>query len=606
MSAFIKPVKNTNINILVVDDNVDNVRLLSHILASQGYFVRKSLNGKIAIEVAHRVIPDLILLDINMPGMDGYEVCQHLKASEVTRHIPIIFISAFDRVNDKVRAFEMGGHDYITKPFQEQEVLARIRNQLIIQQQRQQLIQQQQLLIQKNQQLEKQVQERQRAEDEVKRLNCDLERRIQDRTIELQQALNFEATIKRIFDRLRDSLDSHKILQYAVEELAAALNLKYCNALLYGSDSQSSTICYQSVASGLSVTQEQKIYMADATEIHKQLQQQKCWLVFCQIQPPTISNNAAILACPIFDDRVEETGILGVLWLFKDTGSIFDEMEIHLVQQVANQCALGLRQARLYELAQAQVRELQRLNYLKNDFLCTISHELRSPIASMKMVIKLLISTLQQERDIIAEKLPSLAHSDKALQYLQVLQEECDRELSLVEDLLNLQYLEAGTYSRQLSTLNLRDWIEHVIEPFHARTQNQQQIFRVNIAPDLPTTEIDSISVSRIITELLTNACKYTPTGETISLTVNIIRDETPNQPCFLQIIITNTGVEIPSEELPRIFDKFYRIPNNDPWKYGGTGLGLALVQKLIQQSGGSLTVESLNNLTQFIVRLPI
>lgn len=602
MSTLIKPAR--NINILVVDDNVDNVRLLSHILTSQGYFVRKSLNGKIAIEVAHRVIPDLILLDINMPEMDGYEVCQQLKASEITRHIPIIFISAFDRVKDKVRAFEMGGHDYITKPFQEQEVLARIRNQLIIQQQRQQLIQQQELLIQQNHQLEKQVQERQRAEDEVKRLNCDLERQIQERTLELQQALNFEATIKRISDRLRDSLDSQKILQYAVEELAAALELKYCDALLYSSDSQSSTICYQSVGSGQSTNQTQ-IYMADENEIHKQLQQQKCWLAFCQIQPQ-LGNQEAILACPIFDERVEETGILGILWLFKDAGSIFDEMEIHLVQQVANQCAIGLRQARLYEIAQTQVRELQRLNHLKNDFLCTISHELRSPIASMKMIIKLLISTIQEERDIIAEKLPSLVQSDKALQYLQVLQEECERELSLVEDLLNLQYLEAGIYPRQLSSINLHDWIEHVIEPFHARTQNQQQIFRVNIAPDLPITDIDSLAVSRIITELLTNACKYTPTGETISLTVNTIGDETPNQPCFLQIIITNTGVEIPPEELPRIFDKFYRIPNNDPWKYGGTGLGLALVQKLIQQSGGSLTVESSNNLTQFIVRLPI
>ncbi len=608
MPVLLKPAGDTHI--LVVDDNADNVRLLSNILAAQGYFVRKSLNGQMALEVAHRVLPDLILLDINMPLMNGYEVCKHLKASEVTRHIPIIFISAFDGVSDKVRAFELGGQDYITKPFQEQEVLARVRNQLIIQQQRQQLIQQQQLLIQQNHQLEKQVRERQQAEDEVKRLNGDLERQVQSRTVELQQALNFEATIKRISDRLRDSLDRHKILQYAVEELTAVLKVKCCDAVLYSCDRQSSAICYQSVAAGQPATQGQQLYMADVPEIYEQLQQRKCCFAFCQIQPTPIRNHSAILACPIFDDRVEETGILGDLWLFKETGSSFDEMELHLVQQVANQCAIGLRQARLYEAAQAQVRELQRLNQLKDDFLSTISHELRSPIASMKMVIKLLTSTIQEERDLIAEKLPSVFQSHKTMQYLEILQEECDRELSLVEDLLSLQYLEAGTYPQQLSSINLHNWIEHVIEPFHARTQNQQQNFRVNLAPDLPTTDIDSIGVSRILTELLGNACKYTPAGETISLAVNIIRDETPDalptQPCCLQVIVANTGAEIPPEELPRIFDKFYRIPNNDPWKYGGTGLGLALVEKLVEQSGGAIAVESSNNLTQFIVRLPI
>lgn len=151
-------------NILIVDDTPDNLRLLTKILESQGYIIRKSLNGRMALQAAYRHPPDLILLDINMPEMNGYEVCQQLKASKTTDHIPIIFISALDQINDKVQAFEIGGQDYITKPFQELEVLMRVRNQLLIKQQHQQLLEQ-------NQRLEHEIQERLKAEAEVRQLS---------------------------------------------------------------------------------------------------------------------------------------------------------------------------------------------------------------------------------------------------------------------------------------------------------------------------------------------------------------------------------------------------------------------------------------------------
>lgn len=162
MTALFKLAAQTNI--LIVDDTPDNLRLLAKILESQGYIVRKALNGRMALQGVHRDPPSLILLDINMPEMNGYEVCQKLKASEATAQIPVIFISALERLENKVRAFELGGVDYITKPFQEQEVLMRVKNQLLIQQQRQQLLEQ-------NQRLEHEIQERLRAEAEVRQLS---------------------------------------------------------------------------------------------------------------------------------------------------------------------------------------------------------------------------------------------------------------------------------------------------------------------------------------------------------------------------------------------------------------------------------------------------
>lgn len=119
-------------DILIVDDTLPNLRVLSSMLTEQGYEVRGAPNAQMALMIIEAEPPDLILLDINMPGMNGYELCEQIKAKPSSRDIPVIFISALDEVLDKVRAFSVGGVDYITKPFQIAEVLVRVRNHLTI------------------------------------------------------------------------------------------------------------------------------------------------------------------------------------------------------------------------------------------------------------------------------------------------------------------------------------------------------------------------------------------------------------------------------------------------------------------------------------------
>jgi PleD family two-component response regulator len=121
-------------NLLLVDDTPNNLRLLSAMLTEQGYEVRRVVNGQMALKTARANPPDLILLDIKMPDMNGYEVCQRLKMDPDTQEIPVIFISALDEVLDKVKAFAVGGVDYITKPFSEEEVFSRVENILTIRQ----------------------------------------------------------------------------------------------------------------------------------------------------------------------------------------------------------------------------------------------------------------------------------------------------------------------------------------------------------------------------------------------------------------------------------------------------------------------------------------
>jgi len=119
-------------HILIVDDNITNLKILSDMLIDEGYKVRKAINGILALKALEIMNFDLILLDITMPEMDGYETCQKIKNSENFSHIPIIFISALNTALDKVKAFQVGGADYITKPFQIEEVIARVENQIKI------------------------------------------------------------------------------------------------------------------------------------------------------------------------------------------------------------------------------------------------------------------------------------------------------------------------------------------------------------------------------------------------------------------------------------------------------------------------------------------
>jgi diguanylate cyclase (GGDEF)-like protein len=180
-------ISDQQISILVVDDIADNLQILAKTLTNQGYQVRCAKNGSMALRGASTILPDLILLDIKMPDLDGYEVCQQLKANKETCDIPVIFLSALDDVLDKVKAFEVGGVDYISKPIQVKEVLVRVKNQISLQ----------------------------LAKAKITELNQDLEKRVYQRTIKLKtvvQKLREEINERRrvqqqlVHDALHDSL----------------------------------------------------------------------------------------------------------------------------------------------------------------------------------------------------------------------------------------------------------------------------------------------------------------------------------------------------------------------------------------------------------------
>ncbi|XHX78234.1 MAG: ATP-binding protein [Stenomitos frigidus ULC029] len=250
-----------------------------------------------------------------------------------------------------------------------------------------------------------------------------------------------------------------------------------------------------------------------------------------------------------------------------------------------------------------QMLELQQINQIKDDFLSTVSHELRTPLTNIKMAVRMLELTLNQ-RGCLAMEADSVANP--TVRYLKVLNDQCNRQLSLVNDLLDLQRLNADAYSIELTTILFQSWLPELVANFEERAQSQQQQLHTHLPIDLPSIVSDVSSLSRLLTELLNNAIKYTPRDEHITISIDLTAVAQPTPAHSLQLQVCNSGVEIPASEVPRIFEQFHRIPGMDLWRQGGTGLGLTLVKKLVIYLGGSIEVSSQGGQTCFTAELPV
>lgn len=471
---------------------------------------------------------------------------------------------------------------------EEIQLLKQLANQVAIAIQQASLYQQTQL----------ELAERQRAESALQQLNQELERRVQERTQALQQqaereqllrliiqnihrSLQLDDTLATVLYETRQTIQADRVAVYQFQPdwsgvfLAESVTKEWTP--LVGADVQPIwTDTYLQETQGGRYQNDESfaindIYAAGHSPCHIELLEQ-------------FQARAYAVAPILLNDR-----LWGLLAAYQNSGPRqWQEWELGLLHQVGIQMAIALRQSQLYQAAQEQVKELEKLHQLKDDFLSTVSHELRSPLTNIKMATQMLELSLNQQ-EILDERLP---------RYLQILDEECTQELSLINDLLDLQRLEAGARSIELEYIDLTYWLPSIAEAFETRILEQNQQLHIDVPPRLPSITTDLIGLKRILMELLNNACKYTPPYERIQITAWVKHST-------LSIRICNSGVELSPEDLPHIFEKFYRVTSIDRWKHGGTGLGLALVKRLIEHLQGSIDVESADSLTCFTIHLP-
>ncbi|AFY33161.1 ATP-binding protein [Calothrix sp. PCC 7507] len=423
-------------------------------------------------------------------------------------------------------------------------------------------------------------------QQQIHYLQTQLQSQMQQHTAQLQQTRNFQALVRRVTEQIRDNVDETQILQTVTQELADVLQLERCQIEFYSPCHTLVTVAYESAAT-LPFCQGLTRQIADFPAVYPQLLQKQAVqsVEIVQAWHPKLLV-VTQMACPIFDTQ----GMIGNFWLIRPTQEAFDEFEIDLVQQIASQCAIAIRRAKLYEITESQVRELEKIEHIKNEFLRTLSHELRTPITNISLAAQTLESVLTPDRVLDPELVPQL---------LQILHNECSRGSKLINDLLTLTYLEVKPDPQTLIAIDLQTWLPPIIESFRELTACQRQQLNLTIETALPPLETDITELERIFTELLSHVCKYTPAGEAITVSAHLTVDT-------VQISFHNSGLEIPTDQLSRIFEPFYRLSKNDPWKYSGTGLELSLVQKMVRHLGGRIHVESAAGQTTFIVEFPL
>ena len=447
--------------------------------------------------------------------------------------------------------------------------------------------------------------------------NAELEKEVQARTAEIQEQLERDCLLAKIALRIHQSLNLNEIINAAVTEVQQFL--KADRVVLF--QVKSSTVtkivaesvdrnCYSWMGnqasfgylmSNLKVKKNKSYAVDDIAQTDLPVE---------QVTSLKEKQVKAFLIVPICQDGQ----VWGIMCTQEYSGiREWQPSEIDLLQQLATQLAIAIQQAQLYQQVQTlntdlerqvqertseleqKVKELEQLNILKDDFLSTVSHELRTPLSNMKMAIHML---------------KVFPVPEKVQQYLKILDTECKREIELISDLLDLQRLEAGQESIALETINLNTLLPSILEPFKSRAKERKQILNSKYPKQLPSIYSNNNSLGRILAELLNNACKYTQDGGEIMFLVEkkdkkSSKKSLSETPSYIKFIVSNPS-QIPESELPKIFNKFYRVPNADPWKQGGTGLGLALVKKLVEQLNGNMIASSSNGWTTFTVELPM
>lgn len=585
--------------ILIIDDTPANLKIISNYLEGAGFEIAVAQDGIMGLEIARRILPDLILLDVLMPEMDGFEVCRRLKATEATRDIPVIFMTSLAEMESKITGFEVGGVDYITKPVQIDEVLARVKTHLTLRAVQKQLAGQ-------NSQLQQEILMRQGAEEDLRQAQVGLERRVTERTAELARAnaslkdeiaereraeieiqrRNRELTLlNRVIAASVNEVEADNILAVACRELAQAFEIPRAVAALLNETKTEAIIVAEYLANDRPSVLGQTIPLTDDSSAQHVLTRQIPFIVDDVQngpQAPSLSDSLrqhGIISVLIVPLIFEET-VLGILGLGSIESRYFLDEEVNLAQSVASQVSGVLARLRLdlerrrWEAQYYQAQKMEALGRLTGG----VAHDFNNILTVILGNSSMLLQSLNQGHPFRQE--------------IEQIRQSAERAATLIRQLL--------AFSRQQilqpSILNINDIIVN-LEKMLRRVIGEDIDLVTILEPQLGQVTADAGQIEQVIMNLVVNARDAMPEGGRLIIeTANIYLDEMYSRQSvgvvagpYVVLAVSDTGVGVDAETHARIFDPFFTTKPQGK----GTGLGLATAHGIINQSGGHIWVYS-------------
>lgn len=616
-------------DLLVVDDTPDNLRLLSTMLERQGYKVRKVINGALALRVASQAPPDLILLDIDMPQMNGYEVCQHLKANPKVSDIPVIFLSALDDTSDKVKAFSVGGVDYITKPFQVAEVLARVENQLRMRALAKQLSQQ-------NIQLQQEIAVRQKAESAL--IESAIKLRKQNRIlmeIARNPALNqgnLSIAIKEITEATAHNLEIERVSVWLFDSTLTKLQ---CFNLFELNLNQHSTGIELPLA-------DYPVYLNALIENHALVVEDT--LTDSRVQELVEAYLAPLNITSTIDEPIRLGGqTVGVLCI-EQVGNIhrWTPEDQNFARSIADLVSLALEARERYraearerekavalELAlnelkrtQAQLIQTEKMSSL-GQVVAGVAHEINNPVS---FIYGNLTPARQYLKDLIQLIEAYQKHYPNPDQEIQQLATEIDLDF-LMEDWHNLMnsiqlgaeriqeivrslQIFAKQTKLELKAIDIHEGIDNMLLILQHRLRSEiddSEIQVIKNYTEIPKVTCYPSQINQVFMNLLNNAIdalENQPLPRIITICTKTLLTDPNSLPKSVEISIADNGIGMEADIQKKIFDPFYTTKSVG----SGTGLGLSISYEIVveKHQGKLYCVSTPRQGTECIVEIPI
>lgn len=536
--------------ILVVDDTPTNLEVLFDFLNAAGFKVLFAEDGESALATLNYVNPDLILLDILMPGIDGYETCRRLKADPATASIPVIFLTALTETTDKIKGFALGAVDFITKPLQYEEVIARVKTHLRLQ------ILTRQLQAQ-NARLAQEIQERKQAEAALKREN-QRSHLFAEVTLKIRQSLQIEDILETSVTEIKNILQADRVLIYRLWPDGTGSGV--AEALNPGLPQVMGTLFPEEVFPEDIKDEYLQGRVANLADVTTDSHVPQCLVEF--LQQFWVK---AKLVVPI----ITQADLWGLLVAHQCVAPReWTPFEMELLQQVANQVAIALTQAQLLEQEVLQRQELARSNAELQQFAYIASHDLQEPLRMVTSYLQLLERRYQGQLD---------ADADDFIHYAV---DGARRMRTLINDLLT--YSRVGTRGQAFELTDSGEAVKRAIANLKVAIEESGATITYQ---DLPSIKADSTQLTQLFQNLLSNAIKFRSDRP-----CHIHIESTLKEDAWL-FLVQDNGIGLDPQYADRIFVIFQRL--NNRIDYSGTGIGLAVCKKIVERHGGKIWVQS-------------